>query len=389
MPDTWEYPWYAAWDLAFHCVVLAHLDAEFAKQQLVLLTDEGYMHPGSGTDPDPHRGQLPAFEWDFNNVNPPVHAWAAMRVFEIDGSRDFGFLELIMERLRRNFVWWTARQDADGNNLFAGGFLGLDNIGPFDRSRTLGEGARLEQADGTAWMAMYCLDLLEMAFRLARRRPAYEDVAVEFFEKFLEIAEAINRLSMDHGMWDEADGFYYDLLRGPSGDVRPLKVRSMVGLVALYAVTFLKRRTLDGMPRFQEELRSALEDRPEFVSHIGRPGQDDQLLFSVVSPQRLHRILTKVLDEEEFLSPYGLRSLSRYHLDNPFRIDVPDVRQASVGYQPAESETDDFGGNSNWRGPIWFPLTKENPGCWTRRRAFAQVRHGSNIQLLPYSLVTT
>jgi hypothetical protein len=352
MPDSWEYPWYAAWDLAFHCVVLAHLDAEFAKQQLVLLTEERYMHPGSGPDPDRHRGQLPAFEWDFNAVNPPVHAWAALRVFEIDGSQDFGFLELIMQRLRGNIARWTARQDADGNNLFEGGFLGLDNIGPFDRSRTLGEGARLEQADGTAWMAMYCLDLLEMAFRLARRNPAYDDTAVEFFEQFLRIAQAMN----DLGMWDETDGFYYDLLRGPGGDVRPLKVRSMVGLVAIYAGTFLKRRTLEGMPRFQERLRSCLEQRPGLLAHLGRPGREDQLLFSVVSPQRLRRILTTALAEEEFLSPYGLRSLSRYHRDHPFGIDVPGVGQASVGYQPAESESGDFGGNSNWRGPIWFPL---------------------------------
>jgi hypothetical protein len=347
MPDTWEYPWYAAWDLAFQAVVLAHVDPDFAKEQLALLCREGYLHPD---------GRLPAYEWAFGDVNPPVHAWAAMRVFEIDGSQDFMFLELVLDKLRRNFDWWTERQDADGNNLFEGGFLGLDNIGPLDRSNDVPPGMVLEQSDGTAWMAMYCLNLLEMCFRLSRRYPVYQDLAIQYLERFLAIANAIN----NKGMWDEGDGFFYDVLRDRHHhDARiVLRVRSMVGLVAVWAVTFLKHRTLAGMPRFEERFRWLLRNRPDLVgvvSHVERPGEGENLLFSVVDPDRLRRILARVLDPAEFLSDHGLRSLSRAHRDAPFRDDR--LRDGGVvAYVPGESETRTFGGNSNWRGPVWFPV---------------------------------
>jgi hypothetical protein len=344
MPDTWEYPWYAAWDLAFHAVVLAHVDPDFAKEQLVLLCREGYQHPD---------GRLPAYEWAFGDINPPVHAWAAMRVFEIDGSQDFMFLELVLDSLRRNFRWWCEQRDADGNQLFEGGFLGLDNIGPFDRSNEVPAGKVLEQSDATAWMAMYCTNLLEMCFRLSRRYPQYQDLAIEYFERFLAIAGAMNNL------WDETDGFFYDVLRDRDGGGKvQLRVRSMVGLVALYAVTFLKPRTLAGMPRFGERfdwLRQNRRDLFELVSEAEEPGAGDNRLFSIVDKSRLQRILARVLDPNEFLSDFGVRSLSRAHRDHPFRDDrLPGARE--VKYVPGESETGDFGGNSNWRGPVWFPV---------------------------------
>ncbi|HWC11607.1 MAG TPA: hypothetical protein VG455_10320 [Acidimicrobiales bacterium] len=344
MPDTWEYPWYAAWDLAFHAVVLAHVDPDFAKEQLVLLCREGYQHPD---------GRLPAYEWAFGDINPPVHAWAAMRVFEIDGSQDFMFLELVLDKLRRNFRWWSEQRDADGNQLFEGGFLGLDNIGPFDRSNEVPAGKVLEQSDATAWMAMYCTNLLEMCFRLSRRYPVYEDLASEYFERFLEIARAMNSL------WDEEDGFYYDVLRDRDGGAPvQLGVRSMVGLVALYAVTFLKPRTLAGMPRFAERFEWLKQSRPELftlVSQAEEPRADENRLFSIVDRSRLERILSRVLDPNEFLSDFGVRSLSRAHRDHPFRDDrLPGAR--TVSYVPGESDTGDFGGNSNWRGPVWFPV---------------------------------
>ncbi|MFN2487938.1 MAG: glucosidase, partial [Acidimicrobiia bacterium] len=344
MPDTWEYPWYAAWDLAFHTVALAHVDPDFAKGQLLLMLREWFMHPN---------GQLPAYEWAFGDVNPPVHAWAALRVFEIDGSTDFGFLERAMHKLLLNFTWWVNRKDSGGNNVFEGGFLGLDNIGPFDRSADLPEGIRLEQADGTAWMAMYCLNLLEMALVLAGHDATYEDIATKFFEHFAYIASAIHT----QGLWNEEDGFYYDVLR--SADMAmPLEVRSMVGLIPLFAVTTLGKNTLDDLSDFAGRMRWFLEHKPQYgdvVAHVNRVGMHERRLLSVVSPERLTRILAIMLDESEFLSAYGLRSLSAHHRENPYSVEIGGIT-ASVGYEPAESTTGLFGGNSNWRGPIWFPV---------------------------------
>jgi hypothetical protein len=345
MPDKWEYPWFAAWDLAFHCVALAHVDAEFAKDQLLLLCREWYMHPN---------GQLPAYEWAFGDVNPPVHAWGALRVFEIDGSRDYAFLERVFHKLLLNFTWWVNRKDAAGNNVFEGGFLGLDNIGPIDRSAQLPVAGRLEQSDGTSWMAMYCLNLWEMALVLAQHDETYEDMAVKFFEHFTLIAAAIH----DCGLWDEQDGFYYDVLQTAGGEEHPLRVRSMVGLLPLCATTTLGNRTLERLPAFAERFHWILENRPQLAANIdhvhireGYPGR----LMSIVAPDRLRRILAVMLDEGEFLSPHGLRALAKSHAEHPFEIALGDLR-ASVDYEPGESTTGLFGGNSNWRGPIWFPV---------------------------------
>ncbi|HZU73636.1 MAG TPA: hypothetical protein VE990_12780 [Acidimicrobiales bacterium] len=345
MPDKWEYPWYAAWDLAFHCVTLAHLDPAFAKEQLVLLCREWYMHPN---------GQLPAYEWSFSDVNPPVHAWAALRVFEVDGRRDFDFLERVLHKLLLNFNWWVNRKDSQGSNVFEGGFLGLDNIGPIDRSAKLPVAGRLEQSDATAWMAMYCLNLLEMSLTLAGHDPTYEDLATKFFEHFTYIASAMN----DQGLWDDEDGFYYDLLHLADGQDVSLRVRSMVGLVPLFAVTVVSRQLLDRLPSFAARTRWFLQHKPRFaqvVSHMDQGASDETMLLSIVSPERLRRILARMLDEDEFLSPHGLRSLSAFHRGNPFRLDVAGL-QGQVDYEPAESRTPLFGGNSNWRGPVWFPL---------------------------------
>jgi hypothetical protein len=345
MPDKWEYPWYAAWDLAFHCVALADVDPRFAKDQLVLLCREWYMHPD---------GQLPAYEWAFGDVNPPVHAWAALRVFEADGSRDFEFLERILHKLLLNFTWWVNRKDTQGNNVFEGGFLGLDNIGPIDRSAELPLGGTLEQSDGTAWMAMYCLNLLEMAIALAEHDPTYEDLATKFLEHFTYIANA-----MDHcGLWNDEDGFYYDVLQVPGAEPVPLRVRSMVGLLPLAATTTLSNATLAQLPDFAARFEWFRRHKPQHAANVVHTAPDcgfDGWLLSIVSPDRLPRILAKMFDEGEFLSPFGLRSLARSHLDDPFVIDLAGS-SASVGYEPAESEAGLFGGNSNWRGPIWFPL---------------------------------
>ncbi len=344
MPDPWEYPWYAAWDLAFHCIPLAHVDPQFAKDQLLLLCREWYMHPN---------GQLPAYEWAFGDVNPPVHAWAALRVFEIDGSTDYGFLERVLHKLLLNFTWWVNRKDADGNNVFSGGFLGLDNIGPIDRSAGLPMGVRLEQADGTAWMAMYCLNLLEMSLALADHDPTYEDLATKFFEHFAYIASAIH----SQGLWDEDAGFYFDVLH--AGDMRtPLAVRSMVGMIPLYATTTLGKSTLAKLPDFAKRTDWFLANKPQYgdvISHTHTLGMHEGRLLSIVSPARLRRIMEMMLDESEFLSPYGLRSISARHRDEPYSVNVGGML-ASVGYEPAESTTGLFGGNSNWRGPIWFPV---------------------------------
>ena len=344
MPDKWEYPWYAAWDLGFHAVALAHVDPAFAKEQLILLCREWYMHPN---------GQLPAYEWAFGDVNPPVHAWAALRVFEIDGGTDFEFLERMLHKLVINFTWWVNRKDADGNNVFAGGFLGLDNIGPIDRSAPLPIDGSLEQSDGTSWMAMYCLDLLEMSLTLARHDQTYEDLATKFFEHFALIAEAM----YTRGLWDDVDGFYYDVLATTAGDRIPLKVRSMVGLLPLAATITLGRETLDQLTGFAERMVWFMKHRPDYseLFHIHERDGGEGRLLSIVSPDRLRRVLAWLLDENEFLSPHGVRALSAAHRDHPFSVDLGGMVY-TVGYSPGESTTGLFGGNSNWRGPVWFPV---------------------------------
>jgi hypothetical protein len=358
MPDKWEYPWYAAWDLAFHCIPLAMVDADFAKGQLVLLLREWYMHPN---------GQLPAYEWAFGDVNPPVHAWAAMRVYQIDrrasGVADVKFLSRVFHKLLINFTWWVNRKDAQGRNVFQGGFLGLDNIGVFNRSEALPGGGWLDQSDGTSWMAMYCLNMLAIALELARHDIAYEDVATKFLEHFFHIAHAINdRPATTHDeavdLWDNDDEFYYDLLNLPDGTNQYMRVRSMVGLVPLLAVETLDPDLLERLPGFRARLEWFLRNRADLVgdaASVTRTGELDRRLFAVVSAPRLRAILSRMLDEREFLSPYGIRSVSRWHAEHPFvtRIDGAEYR---VDYEPAESRSGLFGGNSNWRGPIWMPL---------------------------------
>jgi hypothetical protein len=352
MPDKWEYPWYAAWDLAFHMIPFARLDPEFAKEQLLLFMREWYMNAD---------GQLPAYEWALSDVNPPVHAWACWRVYKITGARgqrDRSFLERAFHKLLLNFTWWVNRKDADGNNLFAGGFLGLDNVGVFDRSKPLPTGGHLEQADGTAWMAFYCATMLSMALELASEDPAYEDVASKFFEHFVAITDAMNGMS-GGGLWDESDGFYYDQLH-VNGTHTLLKVRSGVGIIPLFAVENLEESVVAKLPGFSKRMRWFLENRPEFARHVtsaaipGEPGRERRLL-AIASRDRLERVLARVLDENEFLSPWGVRSLSRAHRDQPFVFEAGGT-QYKVDYQPDESRTGEFGGNSNWRGPVWFPL---------------------------------
>ncbi len=354
MPDAWEYPWYAAWDLAFHSVPIAMIDPEWAKRQLILLLREWYMHSN---------GQLPAYEWSFSDVNPPVHAWAAMQVYRISeaqtGVADTEFLERIFHKLLLNFTWWVNREDVDGNNVFQGGFLGLDNIGVFDRSADLPTGGHIDQADGTAWMAMYSLNMMSIALELARTRPAYEDVATKFFEHFIYIADAMHQMHGGEGsMWDEEDGFYYDRLHLPNGVSFPLKVRSFVGLIPLFAVEVLEPDLLEQLPRFRRRMEWFIRYRPQKVAQIcsmAEPGERGRLLLSVTNPERLQRVLRRTLDPTEFMSDYGLRSLSRFHAEHPFAVEI-DGEQQTVGYSPAESESALFGGNSNWRGPIWFPV---------------------------------
>ena len=341
MPDKWEYPWYAAWDLAFHCVPLAHVDPEFAKAQLRLLTREWYMHPD---------GQLPAYEWNFGDVNPPVHALAALAVFKLDGARDRDWLARVFHKLLLGFTWWASVKDPEGEALFGGGFLGMDNVGPFDRSAPLPEGQTLEQADGTGWMALYCLSMLEIALILAAEDPSYEDVAVKFFGHFTLIARAIN----DRGLWDEADGFYYDRVRRLSdGAVWPVRVRSMTGLIPLCAVA-VAADVSDRLPEFSTRVAEFLEARPEYRASVQRA--DGKIMLAMVGEDRLPRILERLADETEFLSPFGLRSLSAIYRDRPFEFWGSGEIAATVDYQPAESTTDMYGGNSNWRGPIWFPV---------------------------------
>jgi hypothetical protein len=351
MPDKWEYPWYAAWDLAFHMIPFARLDPNFAKEQLVLMLREWYTHPN---------GQIPAYEFAFSDVNPPVHAWSAWRVYKITAprkERDHLFLERVFQKLLINFTWWVNRKDADDNNVFSGGFLGLDNIGVFDRSQPLPDGRSLEQADGTAWMAFYCTTMLAMSLELARTNPAYEDVASKFFEHFVAIADAMNTLG-GQGLWDETDGFYYDQLRADGTQI-PLKIRSMVGLIPLVAVTVLDQINISHLPGFQKRMRWFLENRRDLAKQISymqpQNGPDGRLLLAIPSRARLESVLRYMLDENEFLSAYGIRSVSRYHLDHPYVL-ARDGEERTVQYQPAESNSGLFGGNSNWRGPIWFPV---------------------------------
>ena len=354
MPDKWEYPWYASWDLAFHCVALAIVDPDFAKDQLVLLLREWYMHPN---------GQLPAYEWALGDVNPPVHAWAALRVYKIEQKRrgrgDLVFLERIFHKLLLNFTWWVNRKDAEDNNIFQGGFMGLDNIGVFDRSAPLPTGGYLEQSDATSWMAMYTLNLLAIAKELAITLPAYEDVASKFWEHFIYIAHAMNHMGEDNlQLWDEQDGFYYDVLRLPTGERYPLRVRSMVGLIPLFAVETVDQSSLDSMPNFKRRMHWFLDNRSDLTSNMASmriPGRKQRRLLSLVDRDKLRKILEHVLNEQEFLSPYGVRSLSAFHREHPYLLPVNgDVHR--VDYEPGESSTPTFGGNSNWRGPIWFPV---------------------------------
>jgi len=354
VPDKWEYPWYAAWDLAFHCITLALVDPDFAKDQLILLLREWYMHPN---------GQLPAYEWAFSDVNPPVHAWAAWRVYKIErrmrGVADRGFLEKVFHKLLLNFTWWVNRKDPDGANIFQGGFLGLDNIGVFDRSAPLPTGGHLEQSDGTSWMGMYCLNMLAIALELAKEDPAYEDVASKFFEHFVYIARALNDVGIGGmSLWDDTDGFYYDVLKLPNGEEHFLKIRSMVGLIPLFAVETLEPEIVDRLPGFKRRMQWFIDNHPDVAGHIEmtqRSARGVRRLLSLVNRKRLQRVLSRMLDETEFLSPYGVRALSRYHKDHPYEVHV-NGNTNRVEYEPAESTTGLFGGNSNWRGPIWFPV---------------------------------
>jgi len=362
MPDKWEYPWFAAWDLAFHVVPFSQIDPEYAKQQMILLLREWYMHAN---------GELPAYEFAFDDVNPPVHAWACYRIYKMTGPRghrDRTFLERVFHKLLINFTWWVNRKDTEGNNLFGGGFLGLDNIGIFDRSKPLPTGGTLEQADGTAWMAFFCGTMLFIALELASEDPAYEDVASKFFEHYVAISDAMNALGTS-GLWDEKDGFYYDVLHF-DGHLAPLRIRSMVGIIPLFVCGILEDAVLTRLPGFRKRLQWFVDNRAELARHItpgafirerrgaGRHSDGEMLvgrLLSIASRERLVRALRYVLDENEFLSPHGVRSLSRFHADHPYTLEAMGTTY-SVEYAPGESTSGLFGGNSNWRGPVWFPL---------------------------------
>ena len=369
MPDKWEYPWYAAWDLAFHCIPLALVDCDFAKEQLVLLLREWYMHPN---------GQIPAYEWGFSDVNPPVHAWAAWRVYKIEkkrkGTGDRKFLKRIFHKLMLNFTWWVNRKDAEGKNIFQGGFLGLDNIGVFDRSAPLPTGGHIEQSDGTSWMATYCLNMLAMALELASEDAAYEDVASKFWEHFTQIAYAMNNRGDDGvSLWDDEDGFFYDVLHVPNqgefamsgANASPpgrshqaMKTRSMVGLIPLYAVDTLEPELLKRLPNFKRRLDWFVANRLGYTQNqacMFTPGMGERRLMSIMNPDKLRRVLRYMLDENEFLSPYGIRAVSRYHKDHPYMLRIGESEHR-LDYEPGESSTNLFGGNSNWRGPIWFPV---------------------------------
>jgi hypothetical protein len=354
MPDKWEYPWFAAWDLAFHVVPLALIDPEFAKHQLVLLTREWYMHPN---------GQLPAYEWAFGDVNPPVHAWAAWRIYKIEkkmyGRADRLFLDRVFQKLLLNFTWWVNRKDAEGRNIFQGGFLGLDNISIFDRSAALPTGGHIEQSDGTSWMACYCLNMLAIALELAQANPAYEDIASKFFEHFLYIARAMNHVGgTETGLWDEQDGCYYDVLHLPDDRIVPLKVRSMVGLIPLLAIETLEPEVVEALPGFKRRLEWFIHHRRDLAQNVAcmeTPGVGARRLLSIVNRTKLQSILQKMLDESEFLGTYGIRSVSRHHAEHPYAFEV-DGQTYRLAYEPAESGSGLFGGNSNWRGPVWYPV---------------------------------
>ena len=354
MPDKWEYPWFASWDHAFHVIPFAMVDPDFAKRQLLLLTREWYMHPN---------GQIPAYEWDFNDVTPPVHAWAAYRCYKIErrmtGKADRDFLERVFQKLLLNFTWWVNRKDPKGQNVFQGGFLGLDNIGVFDRSKELPTGGQIKQSDSTSWMAMYCLNMLVIAIELAKENSAYEDIASKFFEHFLYIAYAMNHRSDEiSGLWDDDDGFYYDILHLPNDQVGFLKVRSLVGLIPLFAVLTLEPEIVDRMPGFKRRLNWFIENRHDLqadVASMEKPGKGERLLLALVNEERLKKILKRMLDPEEFLSPYGIRSVSKYHAEHPYILKA-DGKEYRVDYEPAESTSPIYGGNSNWRGPIWWPI---------------------------------
>ncbi|CAD7842917.1 MAG: hypothetical protein [Olavius algarvensis Delta 4 endosymbiont] len=356
MPDKWEYPWYAAWDLAFHCLPLAIVDADFAKRQLELMAREWYMHPN---------GALPAYEWKFGDVNPPVHAWAAWRVYKIDakqqGTADRAFLEGIFHKLLLNFTWWVNKKDTEGNNVFQGGFLGLDNISVFDRSAPLPTGGHIDQSDGTSWMGFYCLIMLKIALELSKKNPIYQDTASKFFEHFLRIARAMTDACRGgNSLWNEDDSFFYDVLHLPDGSVVPLKVRSLVGLMPLLAVETLEHDLVASLPAFQRRLNWFFENRVYLrdsgnLACVKAPGEHSRRLLSIVNRERLIKTLQPMLDENEFLSPYGIRSVSKFHKENPYSF-YADGQTHTINYQPAESESGLFGGNSNWRGPIWFPI---------------------------------
>jgi hypothetical protein len=355
MPDKWEYPWFAAWDLAFHTLPLARLDPDFAKRQLSVILREYYMHPN---------GQIPAYEWSFSDVNPPVHAWAAWKVYEIDkemngGKGDTVFLERIFHKLLLNFTWWVNLKDEGGNNIFGGGFLGMDNIGVFDRSADLPTGGHLEQADGTGWMAMYSLNMLRIACEIAIENPVYQDMASKFFEHYLHIAGAMQAIGGDKlNLWDEDDQFYYDMLHKPNGDAELLKVRSMVGLIPLFAVEVLTPELLEKLPDFKRRVEWVLNNRPDLASLVSswdNPGSGETRLLAILRGHRMKMIMKRMFDETEFLSDYGIRSLSKYHKEHPYQF-KHDGGTIQVEYTPAEATGDMFGGNSNWRGPIWFPM---------------------------------
>jgi hypothetical protein len=354
MPDKWEYPWFAAWDLAFHMIPFAVIDSDFAKKQLLLLTREWYMHPN---------GQIPAYEWAFDDVNPPVHAWAAWRVYKIEkkqkGKGDLLFLEKVFQKVLMNFTWWVNRKDSSGNNVFEGGFLGLDNIGVFDRSKPLPMGGSLEQADGTSWMAMFSLNMLTISLELALEKPAYEDIASKFFEHFIHIVAAINNIGeKGTGLWNEEDGYYYDMVNLPNGEKLSMKAHSLVGLIPLFATETIDQRYFDALPEFKKRFEWFLENRPDLIqdcASMSRGGPDGRRLLSIVGEDKLRKILRNMLDESRLLSPYGIRSVSKIHEKHPliFHVGKEEYR---LDYEPGESQTHLFGGNSNWRGPVWFPI---------------------------------
>ena len=354
MPDKWEYPWFATWDLAFHCVPFAIIDPAFSKDQLKLLTKEWYMHPN---------GQLPAYEWDFSDVNPPVHAWSTFRVYKIDekynGKPDIQFLESVFQKLLLNFTWWVNRKDKNGNNVFGGGFLGLDNIGAFDRNMQFKNGDHLEQADGTSWMAMFALNMMRISMELALYNPVYEDMAIKFFEHYLYIAKAMENIGgKKGGLWNEEDGFFYDVLQLNDGDSVSLKLRSIVGLIPMFAVEIIDHETLEKLPNFRTRMDWILKNKPELanlVSHWEVEGRGGKHLMSILRKTRLKRVLSRMVDENEFLSDFGIRSMSKVYEENPYNFTV-DGKDFVVKYTPAESDSRMFGGNSNWRGPIWFPI---------------------------------